>query len=93
VEFEWDPKKADLNLRKHKVSFDEAATVFGDLLSITVHDPDHSLEEDRFITIGMSSRRRVVMVSYAERGEKVRIINARELTPAEREAYEEKTKN
>lgn len=92
MEFEWDPKKAALNLRKHRISFDEAATVFGDLLSTTVHDPDHSLEEDRYITIGMSGRRRVLMVSHTESGERIRIISARVLTRAEREAYEEKTK-
>jgi uncharacterized DUF497 family protein len=92
VEFEWDSKKATLNLRKHNVSFDEAATVFGDLLSIAVHDPDHSLEEDRYIVIGMSDHRRVLMVSHTESGERIRIISARTLTRAEREAYEEKTK-
>ena len=76
VEFEWDPKKAALNLRKHGISFDEAATVFGDLLGTTVPDPDHSLAEHRYITIGMSNRHR----------------SARELTRSEREAYEEETK-
>ena len=92
MEFEWDRKKAALNLRRHRVSFDEAATVFGDVLSVTVGDPDHSLEEDRYITFGMSDRRRIVMVSHAERDDRIRIISARELTRAEREAYEEKTK-
>ena len=91
VEFEWDPKKAAKNLRKHRVSFNEAATVFGDPLGTTMPDPDRSLVEDRYITVGMSSRRRLVMVAHTERGERVRIISARELTQAEREAYEEKT--
>ena len=92
VEFEWDPKKAAKNLRKHRVSFNEAATVLGDPLGTTVLDPDHSLAEDRYITIGMSSRRRLVMVGHTERGERIRIVSARELTRAEREVYEEETK-
>jgi uncharacterized protein len=92
VEFEWDPKKAALNLRKHGISFDEAATVFGDLLGTTVPDPDHSLAEHRYITIGMSNRHRLVMVAHTERRERIRIISARELTRSEREAYEEETK-
>ena len=91
MEFEWDPKKAAKNLRKHGVSFNEAATVFGDSLGTTVPDPDHSLAEDRYITVGMSGRRRLVMVAHTERGERIRIISARELTRAEREAYEEET--
>ena len=91
MEFEWDPKKAAKNFRKHRVSFNEAATVFGDPLGTTVADPDHSLAEDRYITVGMSSRRRLVMVGHTERGERIRIISARELTRAEREAYEEET--
>ncbi len=91
MEFEWDPKKAAKNLRKHRVSFNEAATVFGDILGTTMPDPDHSLVEDRYITVGMSSRRRLVMVAHTERGERVRIISVRELTQAEREAYEEET--
>jgi uncharacterized DUF497 family protein len=84
-----DPKKAAKNLRKHRVSFSEAATVFGDPLGTTVSDPDHSLAEDRYITIGMSSRRRLVMVGHTERGQRIRIISARKLTRAEREVYEE----
>jgi len=92
VEFEWDPKKAAKNLRKHGVSFNEAATVFGDSLGTTVPDPDHSVAEDRYITVGMSNRRRLVMVAHTEREEWSRIISARELTRAEKEAYEEETK-
>jgi uncharacterized DUF497 family protein len=76
-------------LRKHKVTFNEAATVFDDPLSVTVTDPDHSAEEDRFIIVGQSYRRRLLIVSFAERGDRIRIISARELTPAERRAYEE----
>ena len=92
MEFEWDPKKAAKNSRRHRVSFNEAATVFGDSLGTTMPDPDHSLVEDRYITIGMSSRGRLVMVAHTERGERIRIISARELTRAERKAYEEETK-
>lgn len=89
MDFEWDAKKAVSNLKKHKVSFGEAATVFSDRLSITVPDPDHSVGEDRQITIGMSDRLRLLIVAHAQRGERTRIISARELTKAEREAYEE----
>jgi uncharacterized DUF497 family protein len=89
MEFEWDRQKAAKNLRKHKVTFNEAATVFDDPLSVTVTDPDHSAEEDRFIIVGQSYRRRLLIVSFAERGDRIRIISARELTPAERRAYEE----
>ncbi len=91
MEFEWDPKKEAKNIRKHKVAFSEAATVFADTLSTTVPDPDHSEEEDRYIIIGLSQRRRLLMVAHTERGERIRIISARPLTRAEREAYEEET--
>ena len=89
MNFEWDPQKAKINLRKHRVSFTEAGTVFGDELSITVPDPDHSKNEDRYITIGWSSRGRLLMVSHTDRGEYIRIISARKLTSRERKAYEE----
>ncbi len=89
MEFEWDSNEAAKNHRKHKVSFVEAAPVFEDELSITVYDPDHSETEDRFITIGASYRQRLLMVAHAERGNRVRIISARELTRAEREVYEQ----
>jgi uncharacterized DUF497 family protein len=92
MEFEWDPKKAAKNLRKHKISFAEAATVFGDPLGVTVRDPEHSSEEHRYITLGMSNRYRLVMVSHADRGGGIRIISARAMTRAEREAYEEQIK-
>jgi uncharacterized DUF497 family protein len=90
MEFEWDPSKAASNLRRHNVSFGEAATVFGDPLSTTVADPDHSIGEDRYITIGVSHRGRSLMVAHAEHGDRIRIISARELTPAERAQYEER---
>jgi hypothetical protein len=91
LEFEWDPRKAAKNLRDHKVAFTEAATVFGDDLSATAYDPDHSITEDRYITVGMSDRRRLLIISHTERGAKIHIISARELTRAERDAYEEET--
>ncbi len=75
MEFEWDPNKAASNLRKHGVSFQEAASVFADPLSVTVPDPDHSMQEDRFIVVGTSTRSRLLMVSFAERGERIRIIS------------------
>jgi len=89
MDFEWDPRKAEINLRKHGVSFTEAGTVFGDDLAITVPDPDHSNDEDRYITIGWSNRRRLLMVSHTDRGDQIRIISARELTKTERKEYEE----
>ena len=89
MDFEWDPRKAEINLRKHGISFTEAGTIFGDDLAITVPDPDHSNDEDRYITIGWSNRRRLLMVSHTDRGNQIRIISARELTKAERKEYEE----
>ena len=88
MEFDWDPHKAVENLRKHEVSFDEAATVLGDLLSVTVPDPDHSFEESRFLTVGLSDQNRLLIVSHVERDSRYRIISARELTRMERKAYE-----
>jgi len=92
MDFEWDPRKAEINLRKHGVSFTEAGTVFGDDLAITVPDPDHSDDEDRHITLGWSNRRRLLMVSHTDRGDRIRIISARELTKAERKEYEEENR-
>ena len=89
LKFEWHPNKANWNKRKHNVSFAEASTVFADPLSATVHDPDHSVEEDRYITVGFSERNRLLIVSHTERGDRIRIISARELTTSERKDYEE----
>lgn len=89
LEFEWDPEKEDQNIRKHGVSFHEGATVFGDPLSWTFPDPDHSVGEERFVTIGLSSRGRTIVVSHTDRDRKTRIINARPATPRERRDYEE----
>jgi uncharacterized DUF497 family protein len=91
MDFEWNPRKVESNLRKHGVPFTEAATVFGDELAITVSDPDHSDDEDRFITIGWSNHRRLLIVSHTDRNDRIRIISARELTPSERKDYEEET--
>ena len=88
VEFEWDAIKPAENLRKHKVAFIEAATVFGDFLGITVPDPAHSADEDRYITVGLSNLGRLLMVAHTERDERMRIISARTLTPKEKRAYE-----
>jgi uncharacterized DUF497 family protein len=92
IEIEWDPSEARANLRKHQVAFREAATVLRDPLAITIFDPDHSKEEDRSISIGRSSGGRVLLVAHTDRGDRTRIISARELTRAEREAYENEIK-
>ncbi|NNL47260.1 MAG: BrnT family toxin [Acidimicrobiia bacterium] len=88
LHFEWDPAKAESNLKKHGVDFGEAATAFGDPLSLTVPDPDHSVGEERFILIGVSYRNRLVVVAHAEDGDTILIISARSATTAERKAYE-----
>lgn len=87
--FKWDKRKAAANLKKHGVSFQEAATVFGDPLSITIEDPDHSEDETRFIIIGQSYQGQTIVVAHAERGDNIRIISARLATRRERQAYEE----
>jgi uncharacterized DUF497 family protein len=88
-QFEWDPAKAQANLRKHGVSFEEAVTVFADPLSLNMPDPLHSAEEARFLVVGMSMNRNVPVVAYAERGHRTRIISARKATRRERNDYEE----
>jgi uncharacterized protein len=90
VRFVWDPKKAASNSRKHGISFEEASTVFGDYLAVTGADPDHSVGEQRWMTFGLSSRRRLLAVSHTEEEEDIiRIISARPATPRERKLYEE----
>ena len=89
MEFEWDENKAKANLSKHRVSFNEAKTVFDDLLYIDFYDPDYSDDEDRYIIIGESQQRRLLIVSYTEREDKIRFIGTREVTKREREDYEE----
>jgi uncharacterized DUF497 family protein len=91
LEFEWDPKKAASSLRKHHISFREAAMVFSDVLARTYDDSAHSRGEQRCVTIGMSDKGRVLVVAHAMRGERVRIISARRATPHERKAYEEES--
>jgi uncharacterized DUF497 family protein len=88
MRFEWDREKAKKNLRKHRVSFDEAMTVFYDPLSATFNDSDHSIDEERFITIGYSSHGRLLVVSHTERGKTIRIISARSATARERKRHE-----
>ncbi len=87
--FEWDPRKAALNLAKHKISFDEAVTAFGDPLGQIVDDPRHSADEERFVLLGRSGRRRLLVVMFTERGEAIRLISARRATPRERRGHEE----
>ncbi len=87
--YEWDPEKAKQNLREHAVSFEEAATVFLDPLAMTYPDPDHSDEEDREITIGYSTKQRLLLVSHVQRRKRTRIISTREVTRRERKQHEE----
>lgn len=87
TQFSWDPKKAAVNAGKHRVTFDEAMTVFADAGAITAYDPDHSDNEDRFLTIGMSADGRVLFVSHTDRGDSIRIISARKADTQEREEY------
>jgi len=88
MEFEWDAKKASRNQAKHGISFVDAATVFGDPLAITYFDPDHSNDEDRFLTFDHASTGEIVVVVHTDRGERVRIISARRATRRERTDYE-----
>lgn len=89
MKFEWNPEKAQSNLSKHGISFEEAQTVFDDSLYVDFYDPDHSKDEDRYIIIGESSNSRVLLVSYTERGGKIRLISARQVTKKELRAYQE----
>jgi uncharacterized DUF497 family protein len=88
MQFEWNEVKAASNLDKHGVSFAEAMTVFGDPLEVTIPDPDHSIEEYRFLSIGRSEAGRMLVLAYTERGGRVRLISARAATPGERRRYE-----
>ena len=87
--YEWDAEKAKVNRRKHRISFEDAATVFLDPLALTFPDPDHSSGEEREITIGRTTRQQIVFVSHRPRGGRVRIISARKITRGERKQYEE----
>ena len=89
LHFEWDAQKAAINKKKHGVSFEEASTVFGDPLSVTIDDPLHSVGEERFVIIGRSHKQRTLVVVHAERGNNIRIISARLATSPEKRTYEE----
>jgi uncharacterized DUF497 family protein len=89
VNLEWDPRKAAQNHGKHGIAFHEAATIFGDPLAITYPDPDHSSMEQRFITVGISSAGRLLLVAHADRGNNIRIISARKTTRGEQKHYEQ----
>ncbi len=90
--FEWDPEKAEINIRKHGVTFPEASTVFGDPFSLTIHDPDHSENEHRFLILGRSLENRLLVVSFTDREPNTRIISARKATIKERRKYEKSPK-
>jgi uncharacterized protein len=90
MRFEWDSAKAARNLAKHGISFDQASTVFGDPLAVTIADPDHSADEDRFLTTGFSSAQRLLVVSHVYREGAIRIIMARDISGLERQQYESK---
>ncbi|MCA6595796.1 MAG: BrnT family toxin [Pseudanabaena sp.] len=89
MKYEWDENKAVKNLAKHGVSFTEAKTIFDDPMYVDFYDLDHSEDEERYLIVGESNRGRLLIVSYTERKESIRIISAREVTKSEREAYEE----
>ena len=89
LKFEWDPQKAARNLAKHEVTFEEAATVFGDPLGRITSDPRHSVDEERFVLLGFSKQQRLVVVMFVEREEAIRIISARRAIPRERRDYEQ----
>lgn len=89
MKYEWDENKAVKNLVKHGISFAEAKTIFDDPLYVDFYDLDHSEDEERYLIVGESNRGRLLIVSYTERRELIRIISAREVTKSEREAYEE----
>jgi len=91
VTYEWDPAKAQANVKKHRVTFEEAASVFLDPSALTFWDPDHSEEEDRELTIGRSAQQRLLFVAHAPRDSRVRIISARKATRKEQKQYEEAT--
>ena len=89
LSFEWDEEKAKANLKKHRVGFDDATTVFNDPFSVTIHDPEHSADEQRYIEIGSSDKGHVLVVVYTERGSNIRIVSCRKAAPSERKFYEE----
>jgi hypothetical protein len=92
LRFEWDPQKAARNFAKHGVSFEEAATVFGHPLGCIASKPRHSADEERFVLLELSRRRRLLAVMFAERGEAICVISARRTTRRERRDYEERAR-
>ena len=92
MEFEWDAEKDQRNQTKHGISFDEASSIFNDPFAITIDDPDHSWDEHRFLTTGYSNRQRLIIAAHADREERVRLINAREVNGGERHIYEQEPK-
>ena len=90
--FEWDQDKAESNFKKHKIAFEEAEGVFYDPLSLTIPDPEHSVDEFRFVDIGISKNNRLLIIAYTEREDRIRIITARKATKTERQKYEEKNR-
>lgn len=92
MELEWDPTKAKINVRKHGVTFEEAATVFDDPMATYYEDPDHSISERRYLTIGTSAKGQLIHIAFADRAGRIRIIQARRLTRNERRQYEEETR-
>ncbi len=89
IKFEWDSRKARQNLRKHGIDFDEATTVFADILSVTIPDPDHSEDDERWVTMGLSNRHRLLVVVHTEEEETIRIISVRAADRLERRKHEE----
>jgi uncharacterized protein len=89
MEFEWNPDKADTNLKKHDISFPEASTVFADALSMTFPDPEHSMGEERYVIIGVSELGNLLIVSHTDRENRIRIISARFANRQEKRFYEE----
>ncbi len=89
LRFEWDPEKAAFNLKRHRVSFEEASTVFDDPLFIIFLDKEHSIDEERYITIGLSRTNRLLLIAHTDRNDQIRIISARKATKNERRFYEE----
>jgi uncharacterized protein len=88
MKFEWDKRKAVSNIKKHGVPFEESSTVFGDPLSLTIQDPIHSNKEERYVTIGLSAKFRIIVVIHTDRGDNIRIISARLATKGEKNNYE-----
>jgi len=89
MQFDWDKNKAERNLSKQPVSFEEVKTVFDDSLYVELYDPEHSEDEDRYLLVGQSNRGRLLIISYTERDNLIRLISAREVTKTERETYEQ----